>query len=110
MSKVKEPVTINHANASLCLHLAEELLELLRVEGLKAMEGDSELAVVSQDQVFEIVNRRFSTPLVDRRIRAVGLAIAESINAFGVSSCTVWKLAHLLDHSLFDEDLDDLPE
>lgn len=110
MTKVMDPITINHDHAAVCLRLAEELLELIRSTGVAAVKAGEEDAIVTQDQFFAVVNRRFSTPLVDRRLRAIGVAIAQCVNHHGLTTCTLWDLAHLLDHSIYDENLDDLPE
>lgn len=93
--------------AHTCLSIAIEVSRVLekRLENIKPDQTFS----IEFSEILSVIKPFFPYPLATVRRHYIGLAIAHELNGEdSLSTCIVWNLAHLFEHALYEEDINDL--
>lgn len=95
------------ARAHTCLSIAFEVCKIFerRVEKLEP----GQVLSIEFSEILTALKPFFPYPLAPTRRHYIGLAIAHELTGEdSLTTCTVWNMAHLFEHALYEENIDDL--
>lgn len=87
-----------------CINCAIEIIELMQTGGksveLFGLEGRS----IEHTEVLDLVKLHYQADLTDEQVFILGKMLAKVITERGMTTCSVWSIAHNLEHIFFDVD------